>query len=102
MQIKSIITKFVWMLCRDAAYFLQNNANREQNHQTCLGVMPRCCLFSAKIHNLLKIKTANSDKMTIFAKFFSGKRRYAVSQYLGLTGFDSGQKWYVSMRSDDC
>ncbi len=59
-------------------------------------------LIFCKDTQFIKIKTANSDKMTIFAKFFSGKRRYAVSQYLGLTGFDSGQKWYVSMRSDDC
>ncbi len=43
-----------------------------------------------------------SDKKSIFALFFGGKRRHAVSQHLGLTGFDSGQKWYVSMRSDDC
>lgn len=29
--------------------FCKNNANREQNHQACLNVMPRCRLFSAKV-----------------------------------------------------
>ena len=33
------------MLCRDAAYLMcKDNANREQNHQACLNVMPRCRL----------------------------------------------------------
>jgi hypothetical protein len=33
------------MLCLDAAYLMcKDNANREQNHQACLYVMPRCSL----------------------------------------------------------
>ena len=37
------------MLCLDAAYLMcKDNANREQNHQACLNVMPRCRLSYCK------------------------------------------------------
>ena len=42
------ISKCFKFVCKD-------NANRVQNHQACLSVMPRCSLSYAKIYNIFHI-----------------------------------------------
>lgn len=67
------------------------------------------CIYSgAKVHIFAQIHKANikyyvfffgmSQIIFNFAAVFSGKSHTV----LGLTGFDSGLRWYVSMRSGGC
>ena len=51
--------------------------------------------YCAKVQIYFHKTAANSKKMSIFA----AEIRYGI---LGLTGFDSRMRWYVSMRSDGC
>ena len=77
-QCKSRAEPSLLGLCRVQPILCKDSANREQNHQSCLSVMPRCSLSYAKIVNLYKTTKKKTEICLFLSLLFHNFRKITL------------------------